>query len=112
MRIKRWTLLWILVVAVLVVIEGAILTGVLSTSNLLGFFVLFVFGLVVVSVLAMVGAAFLGIFISHRILSTQEFTPFEEEMLRMRQEVRDLSDRLEAIASKLGAPLLPRTKGP
>jgi len=44
---------------------------------------------------------FVGMFVSHRILSTKGFTPFEQEMLRMRQEVRELSDRLGEIATRL-----------
>ncbi len=112
MRISRWTLLWLLVVGVLVAIEVLILTGVLTVGNLLGFFILFVFGLVFVAVLAIVGAVFVGMFVSHRILSTQGFTPFEQEMLRMRQEVRDLAERVDAIAAKIGIARPPKPKGP
>ena len=100
MRISRWTLLWLLTVAVLVVVELSIVTGVLTLGNIVGFFVLFVFALVVISVLAIVGAVFVGMFVSHRILSTQDFTPFEQEMLRMRQEVRDIKERLDELASR------------
>lgn len=103
MRLSRWTLLWLLIVGVLVAVELSILTGVLSPSNILGFFILFVSALVMITVLAIVGAVFLGMWASHRILSTQGFTPFEQEMLRMREEVRQLAERVEAIATKLGA---------
>lgn len=102
MRLSRWTLLWLLVVGVLVVIEIGILTNVITPGNLIGFFLAFVLALVVISVLAIVGAVFVGMFVSHRILSTQGFTPFEQEMLRMRQEVRNISDRLDEIAARLG----------
>ena len=100
MRISRWALLWFLTVGVLVVIELGILTNVITPGNLIGFFVAFVFALVVISVLAIVGAVFVGMFVSHRILSTQGFTPFEQEMLRMRQEVRDIKERLDEIAAR------------
>lgn len=112
MRISRWRLLWLLIVAVLVAIELSVVTGVLSLNNLLGFFVLFVFGLVVITVMAIVGAVFVGMFVSHRILSTQGFTPFEQEMLRMRQDVRELAERIEAIAAKVGVANLGKPKGP
>lgn len=112
MRISRWTLLWILIIGVLVAVELSIVTGVLNVGNLVGFFILFVFALVVITVLAIVGAVFVGMFVSHRILSTQGFTPFEQEMLRMRQEIRDLAERLDAIASKIGVPRPPKSKGP
>ena len=37
------------------------------------------------TVFAFIGAVFLGMFVSHRILSGKDFTPFEQEMLRMRR---------------------------
>ena len=103
MRVSRWTLLWLLIVSVLVVIWVGVLLGWVTPGNLVTSFLGFVFALVVISLLAIIGAVFLGMLISHRIMSGQGFTPFEEEMLKMRQEVRELRDRLDAIASKLGA---------
>ncbi|MGQ0798064.1 MAG: hypothetical protein ACT4OI_09435 [Methanobacteriota archaeon] len=103
MRVSRWTLLGLLVIGVLVVIEGSILVGLLRIENLIGFFFVFVYGLVVIAVLAIVGAVFFGMYVSHRILSTQAFTPFEEEMLRMREDVKRMAERLDEIAARLGA---------
>ncbi len=112
MRLSRWTLLWLLIVAVLAAVEISIIAGVLNLNDLLGFFVLFVFALVMISVLAIVGAVFVGIFVSHRILSTKGFTPFETEMLRMRQDLRDIMERVDAISTKIGAspPLKPKIR--
>ncbi len=108
MRVSRWTLLWILIVGVLVVIWVGVLTGRITPGDLVGSFLGFVFALVVIAILAIIGAVFLGMVISHRIMSGQAFTPFEEEMLKMRQEVRELHDRLDAVLPKLGT--LPETK--
>lgn len=102
MRFSRWTLLWLLIVAVLVAIWVAILTGRLTPGDLVGSFLGFVYALVVIAILAIIGAVFLGMFVSHRIMSTQGFTPFEQEMLKMRKEVRELQNRVDAIADKLG----------
>ena len=55
-------------------------------------------GLIVIAVLAIIGATFLGIYISHRILSTQDFSPFEQEMFRMADEVKRLSQKVEEIS--------------
>lgn len=98
----RWRLLWLLIVGVLATIEIGILTNVITPGNLIGSFFAFLIGLVVISVLAIVGAVFIGMFVSHRILSTQGFTPFEQEMLKMRQDVRDLAERVEEIAARVG----------
>jgi hypothetical protein len=110
MRVSRWTLLWLLIVGVLVAIWLGVYTGDITIGDLIGSFLGLVFALVVIATLAIIGAVFLGMVISHRIMSRQAFTPFEEEMLKMRQEVRELGDRLDAIAVKLGATLEPKDK--
>lgn len=112
MRISRWTLFWILVVGVLVAIEIGILTGTINTNDPIASFFTFLFALVVISILSIVGAVFVGMFVSHRILSTEDFTPFEQEMLRMRQEIRELGDRMEEIAVRLGVPASNRKREP
>jgi uncharacterized protein YneF (UPF0154 family) len=109
-RISRWTLLWILVIGVLVAIEIGFLSGRINASDPIGSFFTFLFALVVISILSIVGAVFVGMFVSHRILSGKGFTPFEEEMLRMRQDVRELTDRVEEIAARLGVSLGDRKK--
>ena len=110
MKISRWTLLWLLIVVVLAVIELGILVGWITPGNLVVYFYIFVYAIVLVAILAIIGAVFLGTVISHRIMSGQGFTPFEEEMLKMRQEVRELRDRLDDIAAKLGAPSEPKDR--
>ncbi|MFW5928446.1 MAG: hypothetical protein ACOCSL_04500 [Thermoplasmatota archaeon] len=61
---------------------------------LTGFYT-FVFGLVVISILAIIGAVFFGMYISHRIFSTRQFTTFEEEMLKMKDDVEEIKKKLE-----------------
>ncbi len=112
MRISRWTALWLGIVAVLVAVELGVVTGLITPATFISSFLALVIGLVVISVLSFIGAIFLGMFVSHRILSGKGFTPFEQEMLRMRQEIRDLSDRLDAIAERLGVPSANRKKEP
>jgi len=105
-------ILWLGIVAVLVAIEIGVLTGFITPAGLISQFLTLIVGLVVISVFAFVGAIFLGIFVSHRILSGKGFTPFEQEMLRMRQDLRELNDRIEQIATRLGVSLGDRKKEP
>ena len=112
MRITRWTLLWLLIVGVLIAVEIGIITGRITAGNVIGSFLTFIFALMVISILSIVGAVFVGMFVSHRILSTKGFTPFEQEMLRMRQEVRELTERVDEIASRLGVTSGNRKKEP
>lgn len=103
MRLSRWTLVWLLIVGVLLVIWAGVYIGWITPGNLITSFFLIVLGLVVLAVLALIGAVFLGMVISHRIMAGQGFTPFEEEMLKMRQEVRELRDRLDVLIEKTGS---------
>ena len=112
MRVTRWTLLWLLVIGVLIAVEIGILTGFISTNNAITSFLTLVYALMVISVLSIIGAVFVGMFVSHRILSTKGFTPFEEEMLRMRQEVRELSERVAEIGVRIGAQIGNRKNPP
>ncbi len=102
MRVSRWTLVWLLIVGVLAAIWFGVYIGWITPGNLITSFFLIVLGLVVLAVLALIGAVFLGMVISHRIMAGQGFTPFEEEMLKMRQEVRELHDRVDVLVQKLG----------
>ena len=102
MRFSRWTLLWLLLVLVLAVVWVGVIVGWITPGNLVTSFYGFVFALVVIAILAIIGAVFLGMVISHRIMAGRGFTPFEEEMLRMRQEVRELRDRMDAVLERLG----------
>ncbi len=111
-KISRWTLLWVLVVGVLAAIEIGVLTGLINANDPIASFFTFLYALVVISILSIVGAVFVGMFVSHRILSTEDFTPFEQEMLQMRREVHELSDRVEQIAGRVGVPLGNRKKEP
>ena len=112
MRISRWTLLWLVIVGLLGSIEAAIVFGVVNPYDVVTFFFIMVSALIVIAVLAIIGATFLGIYISHRILSTRDFTPFEQEMLRMRQDLKQVVDRLDAIAERVGAANPVERKGP
>lgn len=102
MRISRWVLLWLLVIGVLVAVEIGVITGRITTGDVIGSLLGFLLVLIVISVLSIIGAVFVGMLVSHRILSTKGFTPFEQEMLRMRQEIRELNERVSEIAVRLG----------
>jgi hypothetical protein len=78
---------WIIVVSL----------GLVTVENILLDFIGFISMLVVIFMLAVLGAIFLGMFISHRILSSKGFTPFEREMLEMRSDINKVNERLGKI---------------
>ncbi|MGQ9583167.1 MAG: hypothetical protein ACUVV6_06605 [Thermoplasmatota archaeon] len=61
----------------------------------------FVMGWVGVLVFAILGAFLLGMYVGHRILSMADITPFEEEMLRMRQDCSEMRTELKHIREEL-----------
>lgn len=73
-----------------------------STLNTLFFMAQQIAGWVFVITIAIVGAIFIGMFISHRLLTHGGFTPFEEEMLRMRHEVTESRDHLKRLREEVG----------
>ena len=99
MRLSRSVLLWVVVLSALVLVEVAQVAHLfnLGYAALLGNLLSFILALVLVTVLALVGAVFVGIFIATRALNQRGFSPFEEEMLKMRAEVKEVLDRLEEL---------------
>ncbi len=84
-------------VVILAAFEILQLTGILKVTQIVANFYLFMFSIVVVSVLAVIGAIFLGMTIAHRLMESKDFTPFEEEMLSMREQMNRIEKMIEAI---------------
>jgi hypothetical protein len=102
---SRVILFWVIVIAALLFVEVAEITHLftLPVQSAAGNLVSFVFALVFTTILALIGAIFIGIYISHRFLTPTGFTPFEEEMLRMRADVARVREDLEALKPSTGA---------
>jgi predicted membrane channel-forming protein YqfA (hemolysin III family) len=108
MRPSRIVLfLWLALIAVLLLVELSEISHLftLPVQSWIGDPLAFVFALVFTTVLALVGAIFIGIYVSQRMLSPSGFTPFEEEMLKMRGDLRDLKASVEQLKRKGEPPL-------
>jgi predicted membrane protein len=90
-------MLWLALVIMLMIVLVAQMTDVITFGDIIANFFLFLVVLVIIAILAIIGAMFVGVFISHRIFSVKAFTPFEEEMLRMREEVAEIKEALERM---------------
>lgn len=97
---RRWLALWTGFVVALVAIEISVV--VLGIDPLTNFYFVIV-AIAVIGILAIIGAVFVGIFVASRILSSQEFSPFEKEMLAMREDVKNLTAKVEELTVRLGA---------
>ena len=115
MKAARAALLfWSALIVGLLIIEFAQITHVftLPIDTAFGDPISLLVALVFVTVLALVGAMFIGLYFSARVMRAQGFTPFEEEMLRMRAEVRDIKVAVERTPDAATAPPTePRGRG-
>lgn len=103
MRPSRAIVFWLTVIAVLVFVEVAELTRLftLPVQSAIANLLSFIFALVFTTILALIGALFIGIYISQRLQSPGAFTPFEEEMLKMRADLKAIRSDLAEIRSGL-----------
>lgn len=106
MRLSRAVWLWVVIIAALVLIEVAQVAHLfnLGYGAILGDPLSFILALVLVTILALVGAVFVGITIAARALSRPGFSAFEEEMLKMRSEVHEIREELNARSREPPAP--------
>lgn len=98
---RRWAALWTGFVLALVAIELGIVTRVIVFDPLTNFYFV-ILAMAVIGILAIIGAVFIGIFAASRILTSREFTPFEQEMLALREDVKRLVARVEDLSARLG----------
>lgn len=100
---RREIWLWIGIIALLLVVEFAEVTHVFTIpiQNAFANVVSFVVALIFTTIVAIVGAIFIGISISQRLLSPRGFSPFEEEMLKMRADVQTLREQMERMRSQM-----------
>ena len=103
--------LWSLVIVALVLLELAEVTHLFTfpISAVLADPVTLVVSLVFTTIVAVIGAIFVGIYISTRLLNPRGFTPFEEEMLRMRE---DLVELRRAVDDLRGISVTPANEPP
>jgi hypothetical protein len=104
---------WGLLITALLVVEIAEITHFFTVPVQAAFTdpLALVFALVFTTILALVGAVFIGIYASARILNPTGFTPFEEEMLQMRSEVRELKVAVDRLDPGAGTPPRPPSEG-
>ncbi|HEY1198677.1 MAG TPA: hypothetical protein VGG32_08135 [Thermoplasmata archaeon] len=99
-------LLWVALIVVLLGVELTEITHffTLPVQNAIADPLAFVVALIFTTLLALVGAIFIGVFLSHRLLSTTGFTPFEEEMLRMRADLREVKRDVAELRGRTEPP--------
>ncbi|MEM4160502.1 MAG: hypothetical protein QXJ27_01875 [Thermoplasmata archaeon] len=102
MKINRLTLIWLGLFIFLIMLEVGQLTGVIRLDRIINNPWGFVFGITIIAILAVIGALFVGVFIAYRVFTSRGFTPYEEEILKVAEDVHKISERTEKIEKELG----------
>ena len=100
MRTARLILtIWVSVIVALLIVEILELTHLFTVpiGSAVGNPIAFLFAITFTTVIALIGAIFIGIYISQRLQSPGAFTPFEEEMLKMRADVTKIRRDLDEL---------------
>ncbi len=97
-----------LYIAILAAIISAVIfvvawmTGIVSFEKVFDNFIVFVIMLISITTVAILGAIMIGMFISHRLLATGGFTPFEKSMLEMKADITKLRAAVERLETLMG----------
>lgn len=95
---------WMILIMVIAILIGVPLTlnvlGILDIQDIFIYMISSIVGWSSIIILALIGAIFVGMMISHRILTVGAFTPFEEEMLKMREDIKAIDEKLDNIIKK------------
>lgn len=94
--VSYWILLGVLAVAASFI--ALVWLGVPPFDNPAMFVFTTAVGFVLLLILGIVGGAFVGMLLAHRILANRQFTPFERTVLENLEEIRARLDALEGRA--------------
>lgn len=89
-------ILWI-ILFIIIALFVSLLTGIITITDVFFYIMGAIVGWTALIILALIGAIFIGMLLSHRILSIGGFTPFEEEMLKMREDIKAINKKLETL---------------
>jgi hypothetical protein len=93
----RYRITWQLAISIVLVITIALIPVIiyfLDYKQIFLYIMSAIIGWTVLALIAIMGAFLLGMAVGHRISSKSEFTPFEIEMIKMKEEVNHLKDIL------------------
>lgn len=93
----KFKISWSLAMAILLVVVVALVPVIIYILDFKEIFIYImsaIIGWTVLVLIALMGAFFLGLAVGHRVTSKSDFTPFEREMLRMREEVKNIKKLL------------------
>jgi uncharacterized protein YneF (UPF0154 family) len=101
-KLSRWILLGFVVLVIMIILAIAQIVLKFTYQDLIySNLFLFIFSLIAIAILSIVGSVFIGMYISASYFSARNFTPFEEEMLKMRKEVGEVKEKLDQLDDKL-----------
>jgi hypothetical protein len=107
-RIPRIFIFIVLILVIIAIWIIGFLSGLLSVNDILLNFLGFISMLISITMLAIVGAIFLGMYIGHRALTRRGFTPFEISMLEMHEDIKSIKKRIAKLENELNNDKAPK----
>ena len=101
MNLPKRYLAAIATVALLAIIPALAYFGVPPFNNTAVFLGVNVASVIILLVFGVIGGAFVGMILAHRILANREFSPFERVMMEGLADIRDRLDALEKRSETL-----------
>lgn len=95
MRLPKRYLAAVVAVALLALVPVLAYLGVPPFNNTAAFFNFNAVALVSLLLFGVLGGAFVGMVLAHRILANREFSPYERTVLERLAEIRDRLDSIE-----------------
>lgn len=100
-RIPRIFIFIVIILVIITIWIIGFLSGLLSVNDILLNFLGFISMLISITMLAIVGAIFLGMYIGHRASTRRGFTPFEISMLEMHEDIKNIKKRITKLENEL-----------
>lgn len=95
MRLPKRYVAAVAIVALIALVPALAYTGVPPFNNTAVFLAVNAASLFILLLFGVIGGAFVGMLLAHRILANREFTPFERTMMEGLAEIRARLDQLE-----------------
>lgn len=100
-KIPKLYVVGIIILIAFVLFVAGIFLDWFSLKDIFWYMMTFVLGWVVILILAILGAGLIGMLFGYRIFAIRNFTPFEEGVLEMKDDLREIKEKLKILEEEL-----------
>lgn len=97
---KSYIVVFIIIILIAIYLIGSWF-GWFSPNDLFHLISTFIIGWISIILLAIIGAGIIGMLFGYKIFAIRNFTPFEEGVLEMIEDIKEIKERLGKIEEEL-----------